>query len=107
DSDIAAQIAVAAGLKAETTDTKVTHEYVLQCNQTDMEFLTGRASRIGYEVTVEDKTLSFGPHRTAGSPSVVLSRDLDLLEFHPRLSTVGQVDETSVRGWSAATKESL
>ena len=43
DSDIAAQIAGEAGLHAQSIDSSVTHEYILQANQTDMEFLQERA----------------------------------------------------------------
>src|SRR5437764_2603127 len=61
DSDIAAQIAREAGLTANATDSGVTHDYVLQADRTDFEFLLERASRISYEVVVEDKTLNFHP----------------------------------------------
>src|SRR5882672_5283192 len=39
DSDIASKIAREAGLSADTTDSSLTHDYVIQANQTDLEFL--------------------------------------------------------------------
>src|ERR1044071_5806900 len=63
DSDIASQIASEAGLSAETVDSGVTHDYVLQANQSDMEFLQERARRINYEIAMDDKNLKFRQSR--------------------------------------------
>src|SRR5262245_32904736 len=49
DSDIANKVATEAGLQATVEDTTDTHDYVLQYNQTDWEFLKDRAARNGYE----------------------------------------------------------
>ena len=106
DSDIASQIASDAGLSGDTVDTSVTYDYVLQHNQTDYEFLKDRANRIGYEVVVEDSTLYFRPRRNAESEVLTLNR-LDLLEFLPRLSTLGQAGEVAVRGWDPMNKEAI
>ncbi len=107
DSDIAARIAQEAGLTAEVEDTQTTLEYVLQHNQTDLEFLTGRARRLGYEVSVDKKTLYFRPHANDKAEVLTLSRQSDLLELCPRLSTVGLAGGVEVRGWSAKDKEGL
>ena len=107
DSDIAAQIAQEAGLTAEAEDTKITLEYVLQHNQTDFELLEARARRIGYEVRVEGKTLKFRPRPSDESEVLTLHLEEDLLEFCPRLSTVGLAGSVEVRGWSPKDKEAL
>jgi phage protein D len=107
DSDIAAQVAQEAGLTPETADTKVTLEYVLQHNQTDFEFLEARARRIGYEVWIEGKTLRFRPRPSDESEVLTLHLEEDLLEFTPRLSTVGLAGEVEVRGWSPQDKEAV
>ena len=106
DSDLASQIAGDAGLSGDTVDTSATHEYVLQYNQTDYEFLNDRARRIGYEVVVEDSTLYFRPRQNTESDILTLSR-LDLLEFLPRLSTLNQAGEVAVRGWDPVKKEPI
>jgi phage protein D len=80
DSDIAARVAQEAGLTPEAEDTEITLDYVLQHNQTDLEFLEARARRIGYEVWVDGKTLKF-----RSRPS----------------------DEAEVRGWSPKDKEAV
>jgi phage protein D len=107
DSDIAAQIASEAGLTAQATDSGVTHDYVLQANQTDMEFLQERARRIQYEVIVQDKTLLFRPVANAESEILTLTMDEDLLEFYPRLSSMRQVSEVTVRGWNPKDKKEI
>jgi len=107
DSDIAAQVAQEAGLTAEAEDSKVTLEYVLQHNQTDLEFLEARARRIGYEVWVDGKTLKFRPRPTDEEGVLTLQLLEDLLEFSPRLSTVGLAGEVEVRGWNPKDKEAV
>jgi phage protein D len=107
DSDIASQIASEAGLTAQAEDSGTTHDYVLQANQTDLEFLRARAGRIQYEVVVEDKTLFFRPAGNAQSEALTLTMDDDLLEFYPRLSSADQVSEVSARGWSPKDKKEL
>lgn len=107
DSDIAAQIAREAGLTASTTDSKVTHDYVLQANQTDYEFLAERAARINYEVVVEDKTLLFRPVANDGGAELMLTADEDMDEFNPRLSSAGQVSEVWVRGWDPKNNKEI
>lgn len=107
DSDIAVQIASALSLTARVEDSGVTHSYVLQHNQTDLEFLQERAARIGYEVVVEDRTLFFRPHQHTTTPLLTLSRDRDLIEFYPRLTTMSQVDQVTVRGWNPQEKQPI
>lgn len=107
DSDIAVRIAGDAGLTGRSQDTRVVHDYVLQANQTDMEFLQERARRIQYEVVVEDRTLLFRPVGNAGSEIASLTLQDDLLEFYPRLSTVRQTSEVTVRGWDPKRKKEI
>jgi phage protein D len=107
DSDIASQIAREAGLTAQVEDSATVHDYILQANQTDLDFLHERASRIQYEVVVEDKTLFFRPVGNAQGEVLILTMDDDLLEFYPRLSAAGQVGEVTVRSWSPKDKKEL
>ncbi len=107
DSDIASQIASDAGLTADVTDSQVTYEYVLQPNQTDLDFLNERARLIEYEVVVEDQTLHFRPAANAESEALTLSVQEGLLEFCPRLSSMGQFSEVAVRSWSVKDKENV
>jgi phage protein D len=107
DSDIAAQIAQEAILTPQVDDSRVIHPYVLQANQTDLEFLQRRARQIQYEVVVEDKTLLFRPVDNADSAVLTLTLQNDLLEFYPCLSSLGQVSEVTVRGWDIQQKQAI
>jgi len=107
DADIAWQIASEVALTPEVEDTKVTLEYVLQHNQTDLEFLQARAARIGYEVFVVDTKLYFRPRRTGGDSDVTLRREIELLEFYPRSTTLNQVQEVAVQAWNPKQKKEI
>src|SRR5262245_37417396 len=107
DSAIVAQVARAAGLRAQARDTKVTHPYVLQSNQSDLEFLRQRAGLIGYEVFVQDKVLHFQPPAYGAQTAVRLSLGEDVTEFTPRLSALGQEDQVDVRGWDVKAKKEI
>ncbi|HWT34873.1 MAG TPA: hypothetical protein VN289_01255 [Paraburkholderia sp.] len=107
DSDIATQLAGTAGLTPQVDDTKAVLPYVSQHNQTDLEFLLSRARRIDHEVFVDGKTLIYRPRKLNDSATVTLRREIELLEFRPRMSTIGQVQELTVRGWSAHDKKEI
>jgi len=107
DSDIASQIAKEAGLTAAADDSQVVHEYVIQANQSDLEFLLARAEAINYEVVTEDTTLYFRKAASDKGSLVTLKMGDDLLEFHPRLTSAQQVSEVSVLGWSLKEKKSI
>jgi len=107
DSDIAQKIASELQLSADTEDSQITHDYVLQSNQSDIDFLLDRARRINFEVSVKDKTLSF--HKAANDKSKVVSIEygLTLKTFFPRLSTMKQVSQVVVQGWDHKNKEAI
>jgi len=106
DSDIANSIARQVGLRANVDTTREVHEYVLQDNQTDWEFLWERAQRIGYRVFVEGDELHF---RSAPQSTEVpvLEWGANLIEFNPRLNTSRQVGEVIVRGWDPVQKQEI
>jgi phage protein D len=107
DSAIASQVAREAGLRAVTKDTRISHTYIVQSNQTDLDFLEGRASLIGYEVYVKDKVLYFQPPQNDRAATLRLSLDADISEFTPRLSSLAQVGEVVVRGWDVKQKKNV
>ena len=109
DAAIAKKIAQVHGLTPKVVETKpkLTLEQVLQHNQTDFEFLQERARRIGYELLVIGKELHFRPHANDEKEVMTLSAKNDLLEFSPRLSTMTQVPQVEVRGWSMTEKKAV
>ena len=107
DSDIAAAIASEVGLTARAEDSQVVHDYVLQANQSNMEFLRERARSIEYELVVEGRTLHFRHVQNDRGEILTLTPEDDLLEFFPRLSTLGQAGEVELRGWSPKDKKEI
>ena len=107
DSDIASQVASSSGLSASVTATSITYDYVVQWQQTDMEFLLERAERIGYEVYQDGTNLVFKPAPTSGSAVATLAYAESLIRFQPRFSITGQLNTVSVRGWDMRTKQAI
>lgn len=107
DSAIAGQLAREAGLRAQVEDTKVTQRYVIQSNQTNWAFLRQRAGLLGYEIYVKEKVLHFRSPKAAGPPSDKLSLGADITEFSPRLSTLAQASDVTVRGWDVKEKKAV
>jgi len=110
DSAIAEQIAREAGLGADVISSGAALDHVIQHNQSDLEFLRGRAQLIGYELFVRDKVLHFHPSRynaTDPAARIELTVGREIVEFTPRLRTAGQVGQVSVRGWDVAGKRAV
>ena len=107
DSDMATKIARETGLKVEVDPTREVYEYVLQDNQTNLEFLQSRAKGISYRVFVEEGTLYFR-RAPKGAPQVpVLEWGVNLTSLVTRLTTFQQVKEVIVRGWSPKGKKEI
>jgi phage protein D len=107
DSEIARQVADRAGLGVKVTDSDIKLAYVLQHNQTDLEFLQVRARRIGYQVFVRDKVLYFQPPDLIRGAVRSLSLGPEIIEFHPRLTTMSQVERVQAQGWDVQQKVPL
>jgi len=107
DSDIASKIVQDAGLTSQATDSRVTYEHIYQHNQTDWEFLLTRAHRIGYEILADDKKVLFRPVANDGTAALTLTFNNDLVNFRPRLTSGGQVDQVSALGWNVKDKKAI
>lgn len=106
DSDIAKKIAGEAGLGIGTIDdTKEVHEYVIQGNKTDWEFLLSRAKRVGCWVYVRDEKLYFT--KKTGGQGPTLNYGTSLAEFNGRLSAALQVSEVVAQGWDPETQKPI
>lgn len=107
DADIVDQIARARGLRADAEAGPAPVDYLMQHNQTDMQFLAERAARLGFRVAVDDKTLRFT--RAEGAPEAAPAQvwGSTLLSFQARLSLVAQPNEVQVRGWDPQLKREI
>lgn len=106
DSDLAMQIARAAGLQAEVEPTTTVYDHLYQRNQSDLTFLRHRAWRIGYECFIDGETLIFRK-LAATTPQVTLTWGQDLHWFHPRLTLAEQVEEVVIKGWDVQKKAAI
>ncbi len=76
------------------------HEYMAQSNQSNLQFLQGKAEHLGLQVWVENSIMRVG-QRTASSTQIPITLEWGktLRSFQPRLTMAGQVNEVIVRGW--------
>ena len=107
DSDIVSAIAGEVGLSAQVDATTVTYDYVLQNNQTNMEFLQARAARLGYQVFAAEGKLYFkkGEANLGDGPELKLGEELR--SFRPALTSTHQVDKVKVLGWDPKQKQAI
>jgi len=107
DAEIVGQIARAQGFKPDAEGVAGQLSYLIQHNQTDMQFLHERAARSGCQIVVDDKTLRFKPADAAPPAGPELTWGATLLAFRARMSAVAQPNEVEVRGWDPAAKRAL
>src|SRR5713226_4268648 len=98
DADMIKKIAGEVGLSAKVGAASTVHPYVLQDNTTNLDFLRERAAMLGYLLYVEGKVLHCEKHG-AHTATLTLTYNEELSEFHPRMTTVDQVNSVSASGW--------
>jgi phage protein D len=106
--DIAKKVASRAGLTpGKIEDEGGVQSFVQQNNETDWEFLWRLGDRVGHEVVVMGKELHFRKAGGDDGTPVAVRWGEDLVEFHPRLTGVQQVEEVVVRGWDTIAKRAI
>lgn len=106
DGDLVQKIAAELGLRAQVDGTTQVHPYVFQANETNLEFLQGRAAALGYVLYADGQTIHFAKPQAEGSPRE-LAWGQRLLEFRPRITTVDQMADFTVRGWDPAQRQEI
>lgn len=108
DSDLVKKLAAESGLSTGLVDsTSTVYKYVIQYNQTNMEFLMARAERIGYQLFLSDGNLCFKKGDRLPSDSVKLVYLDTLTSFEPRWTSSGQADKLTVNGWDVKNKQAI
>jgi Rhs element Vgr protein len=107
DSAIISQLASAGGLSASVESTSEQHPYVIQGNQTDYEFMRDRAMRNGQAMWVEGDAVKTKKWSAFSATDLSLKYMDELIEFHPRVTTVGQTGSISARAWDPKTKAAI
>ncbi|MEM7530883.1 MAG: VgrG-related protein [Chloroflexota bacterium] len=93
---------------AKAGGSAVDYEYVLQRNQTDMEFLTERAQRLGFQAFVQAGDFNFtsGDKYPSGTP-LKLEYPRTLRSFRVRMTAAHQASGVTVRGWDMVTNAAV
>ena len=117
-ADVVQEIVSAAHLDAEMDSSGGTLDHVIQGNVSDLDFLYQISQRVGFDITIEEKTLHFKkPTKASSAPAAPANADIDkptqlrwgkrLLEFRARMSAVAQVTDVKVRGWNVKNREAV
>jgi phage protein D len=104
DSDLFNQLAQEVGLQVQMDPATLVYPYVFQNNETNLAFLHKRAASLGYLLYVKGTTL-YCKAPTSSQPPQELTWRAGLSEFHPRLTTIEQVNSIAARGWNPAQKQ--
>lgn len=109
DSDIAQKLAQEDGFTIHSDPTADVHDWLMQNNQTNWEFLSERAARNGYRLYLQgEKDLYFEKVKDKGpGDKITLEWGKDLRSFRPRTAASRQVDEVVVKGWDPKTKQPI
>ena len=107
DSDIISTLASSAGFSTNGVTTTEMHPYVIQGNQTDYEFMRDRCQRNGLVMWVDGNTLKTQAWADFPSAALELKFMDQLIEFRPRVTTVGQMASVSVTGWDPSSKQAI
>jgi uncharacterized protein involved in type VI secretion and phage assembly len=118
EGDIVRRIAGQAGIDlGEIEDPPATHALVSQANQSDYDFLRGRAREIGFDLSMRGDKLYFQlPIASSTAPAaatlqtdtpLALVLGANLNAFLPRITAAEQVNEVEVRGWDPARQETV
>ena len=107
DSDLATQIAQRNGLTADVDDSQVVHEYVLQSNLSDYDFLMQRAVIAGFRFSIDDKKLTFKkPQIGQGAAAKLVWRE-NIGRLAVEVNTFDQVSKITSSGWAPDTMKNM
>ncbi|HYY53701.1 MAG TPA: hypothetical protein VE755_12550, partial [Myxococcales bacterium] len=99
DSDLATQIAQRCGLSADVDDSVVVHDFVIQNNLSDYDFLMQRAALAGFRVYVDDRKLLFKKPKLGDPPAAKLVWRENIGRFVQEVNTFDQVSKITTSGW--------
>ena len=94
-------------LQAVVEKTEASGSLRIQNNQSNLEFLQQLAQLNDYFVKVDSGTIYFGSQPPRRPDTIRLEWRKTLLNFSPRLSTAGLVNEVVVRGWDQVRKQRI
>lgn len=105
DSDIVTEVALQAGFVASVEATTGVHQWVMQRNQSDWDFLRERARLTGRRMWVSGRDIfNFQTVKPSDGNEIEVKWGQNLLSFRPRVLATPPVESVTVRGWSQRTK---
>jgi phage protein D len=107
DSEIASEVASDYGCSADAMTTQVKHDYIVQFNQSDADFLLERASVNGHELFVDGKKLVFRQPKLDQGPAAKLKWHETLKRFAPTLSLVQAHPSVKTTSWDMLQKKMI
>jgi phage protein D len=118
DKQMVEKIAQDNGLEPQAEDPGVSYDYVMQPNQTDLEFLRARAARIHFEVLVQGRTLIFRKMQEDDPDMYTLvwghtqqglsgPNIFPLTEFRPSINARQPAPNIQVRAYDPKTKSAI
>jgi uncharacterized protein len=119
DAQVVQQIAQANSLEAQTDDTQIQYGYLIQPNQSDLDFLKQRAARIHFEILVQGKKLIFRKAQEAQAKTYTLvwagaqrafasgPNTLPLKSFAPDLNALTPKSNVQHRSYDVASKQAF
>lgn len=108
DSDIVQKVGSEAGFTVTADTTGQVHEWVMQNNETNWEFLQERAAYNGFRLyCVGENGLHFKKVKDGGDSVTQLEWGTNMRSFRPRVSASPQVAEVTVRGWDPKEKRAI
>ncbi len=107
DSDLATAILSGMGVRQKADATSIAYPRVLQNFETNLQFLTRRAERIGFELAEDGPTVLFRKRPELKGPVDVLRYGEDLLRFSPRATAIRAAKEVQVRSYDPKTKKGI
>ncbi|HYZ90298.1 MAG TPA: hypothetical protein VE620_13455, partial [Myxococcales bacterium] len=107
DSDLARQIAQRNRLTADIDDSQVVHDYVIQSNLSDYDFLMQRAVLAGFRFNIDDKKLSFKKPQIGQQPAAKLVWRENIGRLAVEVNTYDQVSKITTSGWASKTLKNM
>ncbi len=108
DADVIKKICGKYGVKAKVKDLSTKHDYLVQHNQSDWDFIQARAELFGACIRVDnDGIFNVVPVDNKGFSKTELTYGDDLLTFQPRVSAATQVKQLEVFGYDSDTGKAV
>jgi len=104
DSELFRLVASEHGLTADVSVVGPTHEVVAQLNQSDLEFIRGRARGIDVELWMDGATLHARTHVERSAGTLEMSLGSALRSFTVTADLASQRTKVGVSGWDVTTK---